>query len=353
MKVLTSLLRVIFSIIGLLSLVCYQQMEPTTSFVGYISAIDCDKLAQPFTSVNIFSISLFLILLFGLFSIARVLEAAWNMLFCASILSVLIIGLYKVGGPGVALPHALYHNGTINQIFQALTAYEVPIAITILVFLAGWICASACGRVAITALVSFGLWYGLSEFFTYIIHQWADSTTPGMPDALHMIQGSPWIIAAVPGSFFLIYALLMAIFETYIGSKDETKQDKATAEENPTPPTTLETPAASTPAPAPKPEQKPADTPAEKEAPAPTPAPAPAPEAKPEPAPAEEKKPAAEEPAEPAKEEQPEATEEKPQDEGPADETPSAETPATKQESDSDQEVEKLKSEENATEDKA
>lgn len=331
MKVLTSLLRVIFSIIVLLALVCYQQMEPTTSFIHYISAIDGDKLAQPFTSVNIFSISLFLILLFGLFTIARVLEAAWNMLFCASVLSLLVIGLYLAGGPGVALPHALYHNGTINQIFQSLTAYEVPIAITILVFLAGWLCASACGRVAITALVSFGLWYGLSEFFTYITHQWADSSTPGMPDALHMIQSSPWIIAAVPGAFFLIYALLMAVFETFIGTRTEARQDKESTEEKPAPATSPEPAAAATPAPEPRPVSAP----------------------EPEPTPAEEKKPAAKEDAEPAKEEKPEDTVEETQDEVPADEMPSDNPPADEQEAAPGTEEEKTEPEETATEARA
>ena len=233
MKVLTSLLRVIFSIVVLLALACYLQVAPTVSLSQFCLSIDPSQLTELLSGFNAVTISLVIILLLGILSFTRVLEAAWNVLFCAAVLGLLITGLYTLGGPSIALPNALYHNEDINHICQSLTSYEVPIAIAMLVFLAGWVCASACGRVLITAVVSFGLWYGLTEFFTYIVHQWAESANPAMPEALHMIQGAPWIIAAVPGSFFLIYALLMALFETFIGSSSEA--DKAPASDEPQP----------------------------------------------------------------------------------------------------------------------
>lgn len=221
MKVLTSLLRVIFSIIVLLALACYLQVAPTTSLSQFCLSLEHAQLMELLSGFNAVTITLVIILLLGILSFTRVLEAAWNVLFCAAVLGLLVTGLYTLGGPSIALPNALYHNEAINQICQSLTSYEVPIAIAILVFLAGWVCASACGRVLITAVVSFGLWYGLTEFFTFIVHQWAESSSPAMPEALHMIQGAPWIIAAVPGSFFLIYALLMALFETFISAANE------------------------------------------------------------------------------------------------------------------------------------
>lgn len=233
MKVLTSLLRVIFSIIVLLALACYLQVAPTVSLSQFCLSIDPAQLTELLSEFNTVTISLVIILLLGILSFTRVLEAAWNVLFCAAVLGLLITGLYTLGGPSIALPNALFHNETINEICQSLTSYEVPIAIAVLVFLAGWVCASACGRVLITTVVSFGLWYGLTEFFTYIVHQWAESANPAMPEALHMVQSSPWIIAAVPGSFFLIYALLMALFETFIGSSSEADKEPATDEPQP------------------------------------------------------------------------------------------------------------------------
>lgn len=223
MKVLASLFRVIFSIIVLLAIACYLQVAPTCSLSQFCLSVNAPQLIELLSGFNAITVSLVVILLLGILSFTRVLEATWNVLFCASVLGLLAGGLYAIGGSALALPNALYHNDAVNQACQMLVSYEVPIAITTLVFLGGWVCASACGRVAITAVVSFGLWYGITEFFTFIVQQWANSSTPGMPEALHMIQGAPWIMAAVPGAFFLIYALLMAFFETFIGNATRNK----------------------------------------------------------------------------------------------------------------------------------
>lgn len=235
MKVLASLFRVIFSIIVLLAIACYLQVAPTCSLSQFCLSVNAPQLIEQLSGFNAITVSLVVILLLGILSFTRVLESAWNVLFCASVLGLLAGGLYAIGGPALALPNALYHSEAINQACRMLVSYEVPIAITTLVFLGGWVCASACGRVAITAVVSFGLWYGITEFLTFIVQQWANSSNPSMPEALHMIQSAPWIMAAVPGAFFLIYALLMAFFETFIGNtaKSKTKQEPEKETEKP------------------------------------------------------------------------------------------------------------------------
>lgn len=235
MNILASLVRVIFSIIVLLAIACYLQATPSVSLSDFCLFIEPAQLVQLLSGFNAVTVTLVIILLLGILSFTRVLEAAWNILFCGAILILLAAALYFIGGPELALPNALYHNDAVLQFCQLLGTYHVPFAIAGLIFAAGWLCASACGRVAITTVISFGLWYGLTEFFTYIVHQWAKSADPSMPEALYMVQGSPWIIAAVPGAFFLIYALLMAFFETFITkapkvnqteTKSETKDDK-------------------------------------------------------------------------------------------------------------------------------
>ncbi len=238
MKVLASLLRVVFSIIILLMLTCYLQTKPTISLSEFCTSIDPAQLVHELSGFNATTVLLVIIILLGILPFGRILEAAWNMLFCVAILMLLECGLYALGGPGVALPRALYHNLEINQFMMSLVSYEVPITLATLIFIVGWLCASACGRVAITTVVSYGLWYGLTEFFTFLVQQWADSSTPRMTEALHMVQNSPWILAAIPAAFFLIYALLMAFFETYIDktSKSDTKSSAEplapTADEN-------------------------------------------------------------------------------------------------------------------------
>ena len=231
MKAMAILFRVVFSIIVLVLLACYLQMAPTVTLGEFYDSLNCSALAEMFSGVNAVTISLFIIVLLGVFSFTRILEALWNILFCASILLLLAGGLYVLGGAQVALPNAIYHNDFINSICQSITAYQLPAAITVLIFIAGWVCAPACGRIAATAVVSYGLWYALTEFFSYVVYLWANNNDPAMPEALNMIQSSPWIIAAVPAAFFLIYALLMAFFETFITSKPAEKKAKTAAGE--------------------------------------------------------------------------------------------------------------------------
>lgn len=237
MKVLASLSRVVFSIIVLLALACYLQNTPTVSLANFCASITPEQLITMLSSFNTVSVLFVIILLLGMLPFTRVLEAAWNVIFCASVLALLAIGLYEIGGPIIALPKALYDNDAVNQFCQAMSSYEVPVAITLLIFIAGWLCASACGRVAITAIVSYGLWYAITSFFTYAVQLWANSDSPTMPEALHMVQSTPWIIAAVPGAFFLIYALFMAFFETFINPNPSKRADKkeTTNEEMPKP----------------------------------------------------------------------------------------------------------------------
>lgn len=230
MKVLASLFRVVFSIILLLLIACYLQTAPAISLSNFCQTVDSAKLLSLLSEFNVYTVTLVIILLLGILSFTRILEAVWNVLFCASIIILLASGLYIFFGPAIALPQALQHNVAVNQALLSIKAYEVPLAITTFIFIAGWMCSLASVRVAITTIVSYALWYGLTVFFTYIVQMWANSATPAMPEALHMIQGTPWVIAAVPGAFFLIYALLMALFETFITAKPKVADKEKTDE---------------------------------------------------------------------------------------------------------------------------
>ena len=161
MKALAILFRLVFSILVLLAIACYLQVSPTISLGQFCSGINTTALLDQLCGVNYLTISLAIVVVLTILSFTRLLEALWNMLFGASVVLLLGVGLYSICGPGIALPNALYHNELINGFCNSATGYEVPIAITMLIFIAGWVCASASGRVAITAAISFGLWYVL------------------------------------------------------------------------------------------------------------------------------------------------------------------------------------------------
>ncbi|MBQ5666064.1 MAG: hypothetical protein IIV41_09410 [Akkermansia sp.] len=349
MKAMAILFRVLFSAIVLLALALYQQHTPTVSLAHFFDSLTPEALCNVLGGINTTTVLLTVIVLLGIFSCTRILEAAWNVLFCASILLLLAGGAYTAFGPSIALPNAIYHNEAVNQLCQALPSYQVGVAIVSLIFVAGWLCAAACVRVAITAVVSYGLWYAITEFFSYIVYLWANRSEPAMPEVLNMIQSTPWVLAAVPAAFFLIYALLMAFFETFISHKpankvkDKSQQQPAATDKAPedndsksaektkavdapklkvkpvAPPKTKDKPAEEAKAEeAPKTEDKPAEEAKAEEAPKTEDKPAE--EDKAEEAPKTEDK-----PAEEAKAEEAPKTEDKPAEEAKAEEAPKAE----------------------------
>ena len=317
MKAMAILFRVVFSAIVLLALALYLQLSPTVSLGQFFDSVTPEALGNVLSEVNTTTVLLGVIVLLGIFSCTRILEAAWNVLFCASILILLSGGLYAICGPSIALPNAIYHNEAVNQFFQTLPTYQAGVAIVSFIFVAGWLCAAASVRVAITAVVSYGLWYAITEFFSYVVYLWAKSAEPAMPEALNMIQSTPWVLAAVPAAFFLIYALLMAFFETFITHKpadkvkDKSQQQPAATDKAPEDndsKSAEKTKAVD----APKLEVKPVAAPKTKDKPAE--------EAKAEEAPKTEDK-----PAEEAKAEEAPKTEDKPAEEDKAEEAPKAE----------------------------
>lgn len=231
MKVMAILFRVVFSFIIVLALACYLQVSPTISLSEFCTSIVPGQLLGTLQGINAVTISLAIILLLGIFPMTRILEAAWNVLFCASMLVLLACGTYGLLGPGIALPNAIFNSEAVRQLCDSALTYQVPLALATLIFAAGWVCASACGRVALTTIISYALWYGVSELFFYTVQLWSSSANPAAPEALSMILSTPWVIAAVPGAFFLVYALLMALFETFITHAPRKQAAEATATE--------------------------------------------------------------------------------------------------------------------------
>ena len=333
MKAMAILFRVLFSAIVLLALALYLQHTPSVSLAHFFDSLTPEALCSVLGGINTTTVLLAVIVLLGIFSCTRILEATWNVLFCASILLLLAGGLYTAFGPTIALPNAIYHNEAVNQLCQALPSYQVGVAIVSLIFVAGWLCAAACVRVAITAVVSYGLWYAITEFFSYIVYLWANSPEPAMPEVLNMIQSTPWVLAAVPAAFFLIYALLMAFFETFIThapaskAKGMPQQQPAVTDKAPEDNSSksaekakvVEAPKLKVkPVAAPKAEEKPAEEAKAEEAPKAEEKPA-------EVAKAEEAPKAEEKPAEAAKAEEAPKAEEKPAEGAKAEEAPKAE----------------------------
>ncbi len=299
LKALGIFVRLVCSLVVLFAVALYLQM-PVHPLAGAVAPDQCmdgvtlKAVAGFFTTLNWVSITAGVLVLCALL---RLLDMAWNVAFCLSMVLVLFCGLWAVWGPVVALPPPVQGNGYMIQLCTAPQDYPVPAIIVMGVFAMGWLASTAPFRIAFTTLVSFGLWYGIACLMHWgIVTRWADTPTPAQPELLAMVLANPWMIAALPGAFFLVYAVLVAFFETFLTPKKkapkteekpaEAKKDEATPAAKPMTAPATEPTAAKVVKPVLKPVTKPAVVPAPKAAAKPEPAPEPKPEEKPEGTPA-------------------------------------------------------------------
>lgn len=330
MKVLASLFRLLCSLLLLIAAALYVNCPGNPDITVYTAQITSENILAIFTSLNWASITAGTLVLAALL---RLLDIAWNMGFCISILLVLNAALYFFFG-AESLPAAIRHNITVVDFCGLVQSYPVPSLIAAAVFALGWLAASAAFRVAFNTLLCYGLWYICAVIFHEMTAMYAAKPLlPGNAAAdsiVTFLLEYPWVCAALPGTFFLVYALLLSFFDSFPATVEKKKADETAGEESteaksagqpaeskaekpaaaPRPATKAAAAAKPTPtrplltpksvlkkAAAPAAESKPAEAPKAPETPRPTEAPA---------APAAEKAPAA-----PAEQQKPEAAEEK------------------------------------------
>lgn len=224
MKILGILFRLIYSLLILAALGIYTQAPAGASIESYSLLITPDALVEMFTTINWVSITALALVVLACL---RILDMVWNVLFCVSTLLVTVCSLYLAFGPGIALPTPLDANSWAESFCNLPRCYPVPALIVSCIFAIGWLIATASLRIAITAIISYVLWYICSEMFHYIVYLWSEAPHPSMPEVLHTLQAAPWIAAAIPGAFFLIYALVMSFFETFISRREDEQEEEA------------------------------------------------------------------------------------------------------------------------------
>lgn len=232
LKALGIFVRLVCSLIVLLAVALYLQMPTAVAPESFADAVSAESVVGLFSSLNWVSITAGVLVLCALL---RLLDMAWNVAFCLSAVLVLFCGLWAVWGPVGALPLPVQDNAVMTQLCTLPQTYPVPALIVAGVFAMGWLASTAPFRIAFTTVVSFGLWYGLTSLMHWgIVTRWADTPAPAQPELLAMVLANPWMIAALPGAFFLVYAVLVAFFETFLSpskKKETPKTEEKPAEE--------------------------------------------------------------------------------------------------------------------------
>lgn len=257
LKALGIFVRLVCSLVVLLAVALYLQVQadpyaPGLSPEAFAAAVTPETVMGFFMTLNWVSITAAALVLCALL---RLLDVAWNVAFCLSFVPVLFCGMWTVWGPAVALPAPLQGNPCMTEFCTLPESYPVPALIVMGIFAMGWLASTAPFRIAFSTLLSFGLWYGLTWLMHWgIMTRWADTPEPARPEVLAMLLANPWMIAALPAAFFLVYVVLVAFFETFLSSSAAKKKPAAPAEEKPAEAEQKEE------QPEPKPEAEPAST---------------------------------------------------------------------------------------------
>lgn len=136
--------------------------------------------------------------------------AIWTVLF--SLLSFLLLAwmVMLTAGQEAAVTSLLYEQMDAVQLGDVLSRYPVMLYLVPILWFMACLCAREQVRTFCTALICYGLWHALTTACLAGIQRWQAMEQPPCADILQNIACCPWLAAAIPGCFLLLYALLMA-----------------------------------------------------------------------------------------------------------------------------------------------
>lgn len=149
----------------------------------------------------------------------RWLGGLWNVVF--SLLSVLLMAelIMLAGNLQAAITTPLFNELSAAGAGDIVSRYPVAYWLIPMLWFISCLCAPNQVRVFITAVVCYLLWLFLSWLVTLGVNTWLGMGEPAPAQLASLFSASPWLTAAIPGCFLLIYAELMAIFEACLGSR--------------------------------------------------------------------------------------------------------------------------------------
>lgn len=159
-------------------------------------------------------------------SLIRCLDIVWNVIFSLSTF-LLMAGLVLIAAvdPEAActpqLAKLLDAAGYIKQVPDIL--WLIPV-----LWLMGCLCARNQVPVFLTAVVCYFLWLLLTWLLTLGVNTWLSMGKPSPEMLADLFRGNSWLPAAITGTFLLVYALMMSVFEAFLRRKKARKTEKPT-----------------------------------------------------------------------------------------------------------------------------
>lgn len=160
-------------------------------------------------------------------SLVRSLDIAWNVIFSALTFLLMTELILIAAGMSAAITPQLYalvdsagYAGVLNQ-------YPVFWWLIPSLWLLGCLCARNQVAVFLTGVVCYGLWLLLTWLLALGVNTWLSMGEPAPAQLAELFRAHSWLPAALTGLFLLVYALLMAIFESFLRGRKKNQQATA------------------------------------------------------------------------------------------------------------------------------
>ena len=214
MKILVALFRILCSVLLVLLALALQHITCSMTFGELWQQITAHACAD--WQILAWAAGAALVL-----SLIRSLGIVWNVIF--SLLTFMLMAelVMIAAGPGAAFTPQICKlidaAGYIKQMPDIL--WLIPV-----LWLVGCLCARNQVSVFLTAVVCYLLWLLFTWLLTLGVNTWLSMGKPAPEMIADLFRGNSWLPAAITGTFLLVYALMMAIFEAFLRRKKPAKE---------------------------------------------------------------------------------------------------------------------------------
>lgn len=217
MKILVALFRILCSVLLVLLALALQHITCSMTFGELWQQITAHANAD--WQILAWAAGVALVL-----SLVCCLGIVWNVIF--SLLTfMLMAGLVMIA----AGPEAAFTPQICKLIDGAGYIKTIPDVVWLvpILWLVGCLCARNQVSVFLTAVVCYLLWLLLTWLLTLGVNTWLSMGRPAPEMLADLFRGNSWLPAAITGTFLLVYALIMAIFEAFLRRKKHSKEKAA------------------------------------------------------------------------------------------------------------------------------
>lgn len=214
MKILVALFRILCSVLLVLLVLALQHITCSMTFGELWQQITAHASAD--WQILAWTAGIALVL-----SLVRSLGVVWNVIF--SLLTFMLMAELVMIAAG---PEAAFTPQICKLIDAAGYIKTIPDVVWLvpLLWLVGCLCARNQVSVFLTAVVCYLLWLLLTWLLTLGVNTWLGMGRPSPEMIADLFRGNSWLPAAITGTFLLVYALMMAIFEAFLRRKKPAKE---------------------------------------------------------------------------------------------------------------------------------